>query len=154
MVELRVQVLLVTTACLCWEQCLGILRDVTSSGIWRGTLGMNLLLFVNNLWNWPGNLENIFELIVNLMLGTPSLDCGSTAGRDRHCPHKSTWFPHVEICGRVIRTFSPGSIDPWFESLSYLITLSPPHVHQCRSTGLSKAEWCAAPIYYFNAPIN
>jgi hypothetical protein len=46
----------------------------------------------------------------------------------------------MEIHGRSVRMFGPGSKEPGFESQSYPITLSP-HGHQCSSTGLSKAEW-------------
>jgi hypothetical protein len=54
----------------------------------------------------------------------------------------------LEICGRVVGTFGPGSKDPRFESQSYSITLSPPHVHQCSLTGLSKAEWCVDSLWF------
>jgi hypothetical protein len=53
------------------------------------------------------------------------------------------------VCGWVVRTFGPGSKDPRFESWSCLITL-PPHVHQCSSTGLSKAEWCVIFLWFMH----
>jgi hypothetical protein len=68
------------------------------------------------------------------------------------------WYIHkidqslqsVEICCRVFMgTFGPGSEDPEFESWLYPITLSP-HIHQCSSTGLSKAEWCVDCLWFMH----